>query len=155
MEFELGQTYSGYHFLEVTGRSPNAIAYRVRNVLAGRDEALRVLPAFAREDRDAADAFLGEARIMARVSHPHIVAFYTAQPIEGRMAITTEWSGFVTLASRLGAGPLPMRDALDGALRLLSALACLHERNIVHLDITPDNILCSPAGEWKLANFAM
>ena len=73
MEFELGHTYSGYEFLQLVRSSRSAQEYRVRNVLAEREETLKALPAAAEGNRDAADAFLREARILARVSHPHIV----------------------------------------------------------------------------------
>ena len=89
MDFELGQTYSGYEFLQLVRNSRNAQEYRVRNVLAQREETLKVLPAAVEGNRDAADAFLREARILARVSHPHIVTFYSAQPIDGRMVMTS------------------------------------------------------------------
>ena len=83
MEFELGQTYSGYKFLDVVRRSRSAVQYRVQNTLAQRVESLRTLTAAALDDPDAAERFLREVRIRARLSHPHIITFYTAVPIEG------------------------------------------------------------------------
>ena len=47
MEFELGQTYDGYQFLELLRNSQDAVEYRVRNTVAQRQEVLKVLPAFA------------------------------------------------------------------------------------------------------------
>ena len=47
MEFELGQTYSGYKFLDVVRRSRSAVQYRVQNTLAQRVESLRTLTAAA------------------------------------------------------------------------------------------------------------
>src|SRR5262245_47979231 len=119
MEFELGQTYSGYQFLEHLESCQNAVSYRVRNTFAERQELLKVVAPFARDDRETAEAFLREARILARVSHPHIVGFYTAQPIDGRMAMTIEWSEFEALSTRLRTGPLPLDDALHAARQLL------------------------------------
>jgi serine/threonine-protein kinase len=86
------------------------------------------------------------------VSHPHIVTFYSAQPIDGRMVMTTECLGFEPLSARLRGGAMPWREAIGAACQLLSALACLHEANVVHLDITPDSIVFQN-GTWKLANF--
>src|ERR1022692_4192072 len=77
MEFELGQTYSGYKFLDVVRRSRHAVQYRVQNTLAQRVECLRALTGAAADDPDAAETFLREVRIRARLSHPHIVMFYT------------------------------------------------------------------------------
>src|ERR1019366_1774951 len=76
MEFELGQTYSGYKFLDVVTRSRGAVQYRVQNTLALRVESLHTLTGAAAEDPDATERFLRDVRIRARISHPHIVTFY-------------------------------------------------------------------------------
>src|ERR1035441_2670547 len=107
MEFELGQTYSGYKFLDVVTRSRGAVQYRVQNTLAQRVESLRTPAAAAGDDPDAAERFLREVRIRARLSHPHIVTFYTALPIEGRMAMTTELADWLPLSQGLNPGPNP------------------------------------------------
>src|ERR1035437_1676104 len=155
MEFELGQTYSGYKFLDVVTRSRGAVQYRVQNTLAQRVESLRTPAAAAGDDPDAAERFLREVRIRARLSHPHIVTFYTAVPIEGRMAMTTEMADWLPLAERLKLGPLPWREALDVTRQLLEALACIHQQSFVHCDITPGNILVGPGGFCKLADFSL
>ena len=62
MEFELGQTYSGYKFLEVASRSRHGVEYRVQNTLVQRLELLKVLPLNAQDDRDEAERFLCEVR---------------------------------------------------------------------------------------------
>src|ERR1035438_2143475 len=155
MEFELGQTYSGYKFLDVVTRSRGAVQYRVQNTLAQRVESLRTPAAAAGDDPDAAERFLREVRIRARLSHPHIVTFYTALPIEGRMAMTTEMPDWLPLSERLKPGPLPWREALDVTRQLLEALACIHQQSLVHCDITPGNILLGPGGFCKLADFSL
>ncbi|MGD0771985.1 MAG: protein kinase [Candidatus Solibacter sp.] len=155
MEFELGQTYSGYKFLDVVTRSRTAVQYRVQNTLAQRVESLRTPTAAAGDDPDAAERFLREVRIRARLSHPHIVTFYTAVPIEGRMAMTTEIADWLSLAERLKLGPLPWPEALDIARQLLDALACIHQQSFVHCDITPENILLGAGGFCKLADFSL
>jgi len=154
MEFELGHTYSGYKFLDVVGRSRSAVQYRVQNTLAQRVENLRTLTAAAVDDPDAEERFLREVRIRARLSHPHIVTFYTAVPIEGRMAMTTELADSLSLAERLKLGPLPWEEALDITRQLLDALACLHQQSFVHCDVTPGNILFGSGGFCKLADFS-
>jgi serine/threonine protein kinase len=90
MEFELGRTYSGYKFLDVVRRSRNLVQYRVQNTLAQRLENLQTLPTAATDDQEASERFLREVRIRARLQHPHVVSFYTALPVEGRMVMTTE-----------------------------------------------------------------
>ena len=155
MEFELGQTYSGYKFLDVVRRSRSAVQYRVQNTLAQRVESLRTLTAAAVDDPDAAERFLREVRIRARLSHPHIITFYTAVPIEGRMAMTTELPDSLSLAERLKLGPLPWQEALDITRQILDALGCIHQQSFVHCGITPETILFGPNGFCKLADFSL
>src|ERR1035437_5219139 len=78
MEFELGQTYSGYQFLDVVRRTRCAVQCRVQNTLGHRAESLHAPTSAPADDPDAAERFLREVRIRARISHPHIVTFYTA-----------------------------------------------------------------------------
>jgi serine/threonine-protein kinase len=82
------------------------------------------------------------------------VTFYTAVPIEGRMAMTTELADSLSLAERLKLGPLPWEEALDITRQLLDALACLHQQSFVHCDVTPGNILFGSGGFCKLADFS-
>ena len=67
MEFELGHTYSGYKILDVVRRSRSAVQYRVQNTLAERVESMRTLTGAACDDPDAAERFLREVRIRARL----------------------------------------------------------------------------------------
>jgi serine/threonine-protein kinase len=154
MEFELGRTYSGYKFLDVVRRSRNLVQYRVQNTLAQRLENLQTLPTAATDDQEASERFLREVRIRARLQHPHVVSFYTALPVEGRMVMTTELYDGLPLAERLQLGPLPWREALVVASQILDVLTCLHQQSFVHCDITPDNIQFGPEGFCKLSNFA-
>jgi serine/threonine protein kinase len=121
MEFELGRTYSGYKFLDVIVRTRNTVSYQ--NTLAQPVEILTALPAGARDDQDAAERLVGEMRIRARLAHPHIIAFYTALPLEGQLVMTTELFEGVPLSERLQLGPLPWQQALEAARQVLGAAA--------------------------------
>ena len=155
MEFELGRTYSGYKFLDVVRRSRSLVQYRVQNTIAQRLENLQTLPAAATDDQEAAERFLREVRIRARLQHPHVVSFYTALPVEGRMVMTTELYDGLPLAERLQLGAMPWRDAVRVASQILDVLACLHQQNFVHCDITPGNIQFGPDGFCKISSFAL
>ncbi len=155
MEFELGQTYSGYKFIDAAKRSKNGMEYRVQNTLTLRMELLKVLPLSAYEDREEAERFMREMRLRATLVHPNIVTLFTAMPLEGRLVMTTELVDGVPLTERLQMGPLPWREAADFARQVLSAVDCAHRQKIVHRDISPDNIIAIPGGVVKLTNFRM
>jgi serine/threonine-protein kinase len=155
MEFELGRTYSGYKFLDVVARSRSTVVYRVQNTLVQRLELLTALPAGARDDQDAAERLVREMRIRARLSHPHILTFYTALPLEGQLVMTTELFEGIPLSERLRLGPLPWKEAVEAIRQLLSAAGAGHDQHIVHRDINPSSILSGPNGTWKLTNYSL
>ena len=90
MKFEIGQTVGGYEFLAVLDTSESGVTYKVRNILVKRLEALKVLPKELQEDQQRVDRFLREVNIRARLSHPNIVSFYNAMPLEDQLVMTTE-----------------------------------------------------------------
>jgi serine/threonine-protein kinase len=155
MEFELGRTYSGYKFLDVVARSRSTVVYRVQNTLVQRLELLTALPAGARDDQDAAERLVREMRIRARLSHPHILTFYTALPLDGQLVMTTELFEGIPLSERLRLGPLPWKEAVEAIRQLLSAAGAGHDQHIVHRDINPSSILSGPNGTWKLTNYSL
>ena len=155
MEFELGQTYAGYKFLDVAQRSVSGVEYRVRNTPAERTELLKVLPPCVRANREETERFLREMPVLAELVHPNIVTFFTAMPLEGRLVMTTELVEGLPLSERLQLGPIPWPEAADLARQVLAAVDCAHQRQIVHRDISPDNIIVIPGGVVKLTNFGL
>jgi serine/threonine-protein kinase len=153
MGFDLGETYAGYKFLEVAKRSKSGIEYRVLNTCAQRLEILRMLPKSAQEDREQNERFMRELRVRSRLVHPNIVTLFSAVELDRQLVMTTELVEGPTLAERLQAGPLPWRDAAGLICQALTAIAFAHEQRIVHRDITPENIVITPDGTLKLANF--
>jgi serine/threonine-protein kinase len=155
MSFELGHTYSGYEFLEVANQTGTAVAYRVRNTLAGRLELLHVLPQTAEDDPERRERFMREMRLRARLLHPNIPGFLNATELNGHLVLTTELTEGRPLAAKLKSGPLPSHEACGIAEQVLSALAAAHEFDIVHRDISPDTVWITPQGSVEISNFGM
>jgi serine/threonine-protein kinase len=155
MEFQLGETYSGYEFLDVLKRSKNGIEFRVRNIRAGRLEALRSLSESAKDDQERSERFLREMRVHASLLHPNIVTLFSAIELENHLIMTTELVEGPTLADKLRLGPIPWTEAVALIRQVLSALGYAHQERIVHRDINPENIVVCPGGLLKLANFAL
>jgi hypothetical protein len=155
MAFEVGKTYGDYDFLDVIRMSRTEIAYRVRNRLAQRLEILRVLPAHLQSDPQQVERFLREMRVHARLLHPNIAGFYHAGELERCVIMTTECVEGVTLRDRLALGPTPWQTAVDYVRQTLAALGSAHAQQIVHRDVTPDNIIITPEGTVKLNGFGL
>ncbi len=153
MSFELGQTYSGYEFLNVANKTSTTLAYRVRNTLANRVELLYVLSPAGEDDPRRRERFMREMGLRARVMHPNIPAFLNATELNGHLVMTTELVDGRTLAEVLKAGPLPPREACRITEQVLAALACAHEFGIVHRDISPESIMITPEGSVELSSF--
>jgi serine/threonine protein kinase len=155
MPIKPGQTVGDYEVIDLIESSKTGVTYKVRNVLAQRFEALRVLPKTLQDDQERVTRFLREAKVHARISHPNIVAFYHATHLGGQLVMTTELVEGTTLEQRLELGPLPLAEALSYASQLLGALAHAHGLGVVHRDITPTNIILTPEGGVKLTGFGL
>ena len=155
MAFELGETYSGYKFLDVVRRSKSGVEYRVLNTWAQRLEILKALAQSAQDDLEQNERFLREMRVRARLIHPNIVTLFNAVELERHLVMTSELVEGPTLAERLQLGPLPWREAAALMRQALAAVGFAHLQRIVHRDISPDNIIITPEGTLKLANFAL
>jgi len=157
MGFRLGQTVGSYEFLEVLGASEIDVAYKVRNHLSGRLEALKVLAHHASpEDREGVERFLREIKVHARLLHPNIVTFYTAAELEGQLVMTTELVEGITLKERLKQmGLLPWCEVVSHISQILLALGYAHEQGIVHRNVTPDSIIVTADATVKLSGFGL
>jgi len=108
-------------------------------------------------DADDLDRFRREARAMARLDHPNIVAVYEVGDEDGRPFFVCQYitGGDLREELRAAGGRLPMERALTIAEDLCRALAHAHDHGIVHRDVKPANILLSGDGAVKLGDFGL
>ena len=155
MKFDVGQTIGGYEFLEFLESSPAGVTFKVRNVLVKRLELLKVLPKELQEDPKRVDRFLREVNIRARLTHPNIVAFYNAMPLDDQLVMTTELVVGPTLEDVIGRGPISLKESVDYVCQVLSALVYAHAQGVVHRDIRPSSIIVTASGKLKLGDFGL
>lgn len=93
--------------------------------------------------------------LLAGLRHPHLAAVLAAGLDHGQSWSALEWVAGRPLRAVLADGVPPLARSLDWMAQLLAALACLHGAGIVHRDITPANLLITPAGQLKLTDFGL
>ena len=100
--------------------------------------------------------FLREAKLAARLSHPNIVAVYDAGAEDGVPYIVMEYVAGETVSDLLlRRGRLEAAEAVALALQACSGLEAAHEAGLVHRDIKPQNLLITPDGTLKIADFGI
>ncbi|MDQ6888369.1 MAG: serine/threonine protein kinase [Gemmatimonadota bacterium] len=123
------------------GRGGMATVYLAQDVKHERPVALKVLRRGVAESMGA-ERFLREIKLAAKLQHPHILALYDSGEAEGALFYVTPYIEGESLGQRLKReSRLPLDDALQLAREIADALDYAHERNVIHRDIKPDNIL--------------
>ena len=129
--------------------------YRARDSKLDRDVAVKVLPASLANDADALSRFEREAKAVAALSHPNILAIFDFGRHEGVAYSVTELLEGVTLRAKLVAGPISQKQAVDYCLQIASGLSAAHDRGIIHRDLKPENVFVTKDGHVKILDFGL
>jgi Tol biopolymer transport system component len=155
MSLAPGTRLGSYEIVAPLGAGGMGEVYRARDTRLDRDVAVKVLPTRLADDAEALARFEREAKAVAALSHPGILAIHDFG-CDGQTAYAVmELLEGETLRDRLAGGPLPLRKAVDVALQIARALAAAHSRGIVHRDLKPDNVFLTRDGGVKLLDFGL
>src|SRR5216684_6779828 len=144
-----------YEILGVLGAGGMGKVYKVRNVFSDRIEAMKVLLPNLADQKELADRFLREIKVLASLNHPNIAALRTALMIDNQLVMIMEYVEGTTLAARLAQAAIPWRDAANYIDQMLAALGYAHKQNVIHRDIKPANMMLMPSGAIKLMDFGI
>jgi len=123
---------------------------------SGKKVAIKILSSVYASDRNFVARFKSEAQILARLNHPNIVQVYDWGEFNGFYFICIEYVKGESLKEIIERkGPLPPETATDYAIQISSALLMAHKNNLIHRDIKPHNILITPEGKVKVADFGI
>jgi len=149
---EVARFFPQLEILSLIGRGGMGAVYKARQSDLDRLVALKILPS---RDPGFAERFNREARALARLSHPNIVAVHEFGQVNGQHYFLMEFVDGVNLRQMEQAGRLSPREALQIIPQLCDALQYAHDEGVVHRDIKPDNVLVDRKGRVKIADFGI
>jgi eukaryotic-like serine/threonine-protein kinase len=154
-DYSVGQKLGDYEILGILGAGGMGKVYKVRNTISDRVEAMKILLPDLAGQKDLADRFLREIKVLASLNHPNIAALRTALTLDNQLVMIMEFVDGVTLSSRLHQGAIPPALAIKYIDQVLDALSYAHKQNIIHRDIKPANMMLTPDGTVKLMDFGI
>jgi eukaryotic-like serine/threonine-protein kinase len=158
MALDSGTILGPYQILAPLGAGGMDEVYRARDTRLQRDVAIKVLPESFARDAERLRRFEQEARAVAALNHPNILAVHDIGAQDGTHYIVTELLDGRTLREQLDelhGGALPVRKTIDYTRQICDGLAAAHNRGIVHRDLKPDNIFCTREGRIKILDFGL
>jgi len=155
---ELHELMPGYAIDKLLGCGGMGAVYRGVQTQLGRTVAIKLLPPdLEQDDPSFAERFKNEAKLMAMLAHPSIVAVYDfGQTKEGQLFFVMEYVDGTDVAHLISSqSRLPASEALKITLQVCDALAAAHELGIIHRDIKPANVLINTRRQVKVADFGL
>src|SRR5690606_13657624 len=151
-----GARLGPYTVVALLGKGGMGEVYRAHDARLGRDVAIKVLPTSMASDPAALARFEREARAVAALNHPAIVALHDIGTQDDVAYVVTELLAGETLRDRLDRdGPIPPRRALAIATQVAQGLGAAHARGIVHRDAKPENLFLLDDGRVKVRDFGI
>jgi serine/threonine protein kinase len=155
MLLTLGNKLGPYEILSTLGAGGMGEVYRARDTRLGREVAIKVLPPSFAADPERLRRFEQEARAVAALNHPNILAIYDIGQHGETQFIVSELLEGETLREALRRGIPSHRKAVDYAIQIAHGLAAAHEKDIAHRDLKPDNIFITRDGRVKILDFGL
>lgn len=152
---EVARRFPQLEILEFLGQGGMGMVYKARQPRLDRLVALKILsPEVARQPAFT-ERFGREARALAKLSHPGIVAIYDFGNVGEDYFLMMEYVDGVTLREMIKARELRPAQALALVVQICEALQSAHDQGVVHRDIKPGNILVDRKGRVKIADFGL
>jgi len=150
-----GTTLGPYTIEGLLGSGGMGEVYRATDSRLGRQVAIKVLPRQLAADPVSLERFRREARAVAALSHPNIVAIFDVGSDSGLQYAVTEFLEGETLRDKLSRGRLSPREALSIVLEIADGVAAAHSREIIHRDLKPENVFITMNGRVKVLDFGL
>lgn len=151
-----GSRLGKYEILSKLGEGGMGQVWRARDEQLQRIVALKILPPELSRDPGRRARFEHEARALAALNHPNIVAVYEFGEDGGQTFLVSEFVDGEALRGLMDRGRIPAKRAIEIAIQIADAMAAAHAAGIVHRDLKPENImLTASAGAVKVLDFGL
>src|SRR6202035_3231090 len=150
-----GSKLGPYEIVAPIGAGGMGEVFRAKDTRLGRDVAIKVLPETFAKDADRLRRFELEARAVAALNHPNILAIHDIGEQNGAPYLVSELLEGNTLSEELEPGRLGARKVVEYGVQMAQGLAAAHEKNIVHRDLKPGNVFITRDGRVKILDFGL
>ena len=153
----IGTTISHYRITDKLGEGGMGVVYKAEDTKLKRPVALKFLAPHLLRDEEGRKRFHREAMAAAALDHPNVCTVYEIDEADGRTFIVMAFLEGQTLSQKIADGPLKLPEALSIAIQTADGLEAAHEKNVVHRDIKPDNVmlLTGSRGLVKIMDFGL
>jgi tetratricopeptide (TPR) repeat protein len=145
----------GYEILAELGRGGMGVVYQARHLALDRIVALKMILGGVHADAEALQRLRREAEAVARLQHPGIVQIFEIGEHQGLPFLALEYCAGGSLHRKLAGLPLPPIEAARLTEALARALQAAHDKQILHRDLKPHNVLLTERGEPKITDFGL
>jgi serine/threonine protein kinase len=155
MALTSGTKLGPYEIQSPLGAGGMGEVYRARDTRLGRDVAVKILSESFAGDSERLHRFEQEARAVAALTHPNILAIHDIGEQDGAPYIVSELLEGESLRAALDRGALPQRKTIEYGVQIAHGLAAAHEKGIVHRDLKPENVFVTKDGRVKILDFGL
>jgi tRNA A-37 threonylcarbamoyl transferase component Bud32 len=144
-----------FEFQGEIGSGSYASVFKARDAELGRTVAIKILKTGRLGDAEDLERFLREARSFAQLKHPGIVTLYEIGQEDGQYYLVEEFVQGTTLAARMAAAAIPVRESAQILAQVCDALHVAHGQGVIHRDLKPANILLDAEDRPHLTDFGL
>jgi len=155
MALEAGQSLAHYRIDRKIGEGGMGEVWAATDTRLHRAAAIKALPVEVANDPERLARFHREAQVLASLSHPNIASIYGLEERDGAPYLALELVDGDDLSVRMGAGRVPVDEAIEIAVQIAAALEEAHDKGIVHRDLKPANIKIASDGKVKVLDFGL
>lgn len=151
-----GETIGKYEVRRTLGVGGSGKVYLAYDPLIERQVAIKVLSKKYSDDHIWTQRFLMEAKATGQLDHPNVISVYDVNTHQGSLYIVMEYAEGGNLKTRTKKqGPPELAEACRCMIEAAEGLHAAHQRNLIHRDVKPDNLLFSATDQIKVSDFGI